>query len=98
MALPIPRRSRRRRWSRATVAVLGTAGALLIALLIEQVFAPLLVALAEETHQVTTGMEAERTRRAGEFHAGLIGRPVAFAIVAGMAAGNKVFPCRFAGA
>jgi len=66
--------------------------------LIEQIFAPLLVALAEETHQVTTGMEAKRTRSAGELHAGLVGRPVAFAIVAGMAAGNKVLPCRFAGA
>src|SRR5689334_2935671 len=66
--------------------------------LIEQVFAPLIVALAEQSHQVTAGVEAERARGAVQFHAGLVGGAAAFAVIAGVAAGDEVFPGGFAGA
>lgn len=47
---------------------------------------------------MTAGVEAERAGLAGEFHAGLLGCPAAFAVVAVVTAGHKIFPGRFAGA
>src|SRR5580698_5933545 len=64
--------------------------------LIEKVFAPLIVALAEQPHQMTAGMQAEGTRRAREAHPGFLRSPRTFAIIAGMAAGHQIFPRRLA--
>ena len=63
---------------------------------IEQVLAPLRIALTEHAHQVAAGMQAEWARLPGQAHAGLFGRPAAFAVVAGMAARNQVLPGGFA--
>src|SRR5258708_14128513 len=66
--------------------------------LVEQILLPLVVALREQTHQVAAGMQAKRPRRAGELHAGLLGRAAALAVVAGMAARDEILPGGLAGA
>src|SRR5260370_26540915 len=66
--------------------------------LVEQVFLPLVVALGEQTHQVAAGMQAEGPGRAGELHAGLLGRAAALAVVARMAARDEILPGGLAGA
>ena len=63
--------------------------------LIEEVFAPLIVALAEQPHQMTAGMQAERTRSPRQAHPRFLRSPAALAIIAGMAAGDQIFPSRF---
>jgi len=65
---------------------------------IEQVLAPLVVALAEKPHQMAAGVQTERPRRARQPHARLFRSAVAFAVIAGMAAGDQILPSRFAGA
>src|SRR5687767_14965525 len=64
----------------------------------EQVLPPLRVAFAEQPHQVTAGMQAERARRAHQFQASLLGRAVSLAVVTRIAAGDQIFPGGFAGA
>ena len=64
----------------------------------KEVFAPLVVTAAEEAHEVTAGVKTEGARRTEELHAGFFGGAVAFAVVAGVAAGDEVFPSGFAGA
>ena len=44
------------------------------------------------------GVQAEGSWRSRQFHPSLIRSPVTFAVVAGVAAGDEVFPCGFAGA
>ncbi len=41
---------------------------------------------------MAAGVEAEGAWRTGEFHAGFFGRAVALSVIAGMAAGDEVFP------
>ena len=65
---------------------------------IKQILAPLFVALAEQAHQVTAGVEAERAWRAKEFHAGLFGCAIALSIVTPMTTGDQIFPSGLAGA
>src|SRR5258708_37511944 len=66
--------------------------------LVEQILLPLVVALGEQTHQVAAGMQAEGPGRAGELHAGLLGRAAALAVVAEMAARDEILPGGLAGA
>src|SRR5207237_6244128 len=47
---------------------------------------------------MAAGVEAEWTGLAGKLHARLFRSPRSFPVIAPMAAGDKVFPCRFAGA
>ena len=74
----------------------SSAAAALNPLLVEEVLTPLVVALCEKSHQVTAGVQTEWARCACQFHPRLVRRPAALAIVARMAAGNQVFPSRFA--
>ena len=65
---------------------------------VKQILPPLIVALTEQAHQMTARMQRERTRRALEFEASFVRRPVAFAVIARMAAGDQIFPGGFSGA
>src|SRR5580692_2679135 len=66
--------------------------------LIEQILAPLIVALAEQPHQMPASMQTERPRRARQAHARFIRRTAPLAVIAGMAAGHQILPRRLAGA
>src|SRR5579883_3642133 len=66
--------------------------------LIKQILAPLGVALAQHAHQVAARVEAERPRLPGQFHPGFLRGAAALAVIARMAAGHQVLPCRLAGA
>src|SRR5277367_2237421 len=68
------------------------------ALSIEQILAPLIVALAEQAHQVAIRVQTERARRARQTHAGFLRRAAALPVVARMAASYQIFPGSFAGA
>lgn len=50
------------------------------------------IAAGEQAHEVTGGVEAEGFGGAEEAEVGFLGGAVAFAIVAGVAAGDEVFP------
>src|SRR5437868_13602720 len=50
----------------------------------KQVLTPLIVALTEQSHQMATGVQAERPGRTGQLHTGLFRRSAALAIVAGI--------------
>ena len=65
---------------------------------IKQILPPLLIALAQQAHQMPAGMQTERTRLAGQLEPRLFRRAAAFSVIAGMTAGDEVFPSRFAGA
>src|SRR5581483_5731166 len=65
---------------------------------IEKIFAPLIVAASEQTHEVAAGMQTERAGRTQQLHTGFLGRAAAFPVVAGMTAGDQIFPGRLAGA
>jgi len=56
----------------------------------------LVVALAEQAHQVPAGVQAKGTRRARQTHARFFRRAAALAIVAGVAAGHQILPRGFA--
>src|SRR5258708_22986219 len=73
-------------------------GKILASNLIEEVLAPLIVALGQQAHEVRAGVEAEGPGRSRQFEAGFLRRTAALAIVAGMAAGHQIFPSGFAGA
>ena len=64
---------------------------------VEEVFAPLVVAAAQQAHQVTAGMEAERARLAKEFHARFFRGAAALTIVAAVATGDQILPGGLAG-
>src|SRR5689334_12307503 len=65
---------------------------------VKQVFAPLRVPLAQHTHQMTAGVQAERTGLACELHSSLVGSAIALAIVARMTERHKILPGRLTGA
>src|SRR5260370_24765869 len=71
---------------------------ILATLLIEEVFAPLIVALGQQSHEVPAGVQAERPGCSRQLEPGFLGRTAALAIVARMAAGHKILPSGFAGA
>src|SRR6516165_12127032 len=64
--------------------------------LIEQVLPPLGVAFAQHAHQMPAGVQAKGARLPHQPHSGLFGCAIALSIVARMAAGDQVFPSRFA--
>ena len=59
---------------------------------IEQILPPLIVRMPHQAHDVATGVEIEGARFAGGLHTGFVRKLVAFAAVAGMAAGDEVLP------
>ena len=59
---------------------------------IEQVLAPLGVRVAHQAHDVAAGMQVEGARLAHQFHFGFAWQLIALAPVAGVAAGDQVFP------
>ena len=60
--------------------------------LIEEVLPPLIVRASHQAHDVAAGVEVEGAGFAHQLHAGFGGKLVAFAAIAGMAAGDEVFP------
>ena len=60
--------------------------------LVEQVLSPLIVGVAHQAHDVAAGVEIEGARFAGRAHVGFVRELIAFAAVAGMAAGYEIFP------
>src|SRR5271156_1188911 len=64
--------------------------------LIKEILAPLIVALAEQAHQMPAGMQAQGTRGARQPHPGFFRSPASFAIIARMAAGDQILPGGFA--
>src|SRR5258708_15497068 len=71
-------------------------GKILASNLIEEVLAPLIVALGQQAHEVPAGVQAEGAGRSPQFEPGFLPRTAALAIVAGMAAGHQNFPSGFA--
>jgi hypothetical protein len=67
-----------------------------LSLLVEQIFPPLIVALAQQAHQMAAGVKAERPGGARQAHPGFLRRPASLAIVAMMAAGHQILPSSFA--
>ena len=63
-------------------------------LLVKQILPPLIVAMPHQPHDVARRVEIERARFAHGAHVGFVRQSVAFAAIAGMAAGDKVFPRR----
>src|SRR5438270_7172348 len=63
---------------------------------IEKILPPLVVAAAQQPHQMTTRVKAERTGRPEQFHSGLVWRAAPLAVVARVTAGNQVLPGCFA--
>src|SRR6266853_1535609 len=49
---------------------------------IKQILPPLLIALAQQAHQMPAGVQAERTRLAGQLEPGLFRRATAFPVIA----------------
>src|ERR1700733_8781903 len=47
---------------------------------VEEVLAPLLVAVADQAHQLARGVQRERARAAAQLQSGFFGRAVAFAV------------------
>ena len=62
----------------------------------EQILTPLLFTFAQQSHEMTAGMQAEGLGLAGQFHPGFFRRAATLAVVAGMAAGHQIFPGGFA--
>src|SRR5579871_6453947 len=61
---------------------------------VEEVLPPLLIRVAEQTHDVTAGMQIERPWFPHQLHAGFRRVAVPLFTIAGMAAGHQVFPTR----
>jgi hypothetical protein len=62
--------------------------------LVEQILAPLVIGVAHHAHDVAAGVEVERARFAEEVHIGFMGKLVALAAVAAVAAGYEILPAR----
>jgi hypothetical protein len=62
--------------------------------LVEEVLSPLLVAVADQAHQLPGSVQGKRTWAALELQPGLFGSTITFAVVALVAASHKVFPRR----
>ena len=77
--------------ARAGSAVRANSDA--IADLIEEVFAPAVVAAAEHAHDLAAGVERKRTWLAEQNHViDFRKHSVAFSAIAGVAAGDEIFP------
>jgi hypothetical protein len=60
--------------------------------LIEKVLPPLSIRSSDHPHDVPAGMQGEGPWLLKQFHISFSQQPVPFAAVAGMAAGNQIFP------
>src|SRR5262249_18051733 len=65
---------------------------------VEQVVPPLIVALAEKSHQVTARVQTEGARSASQTHPCFLRRTASLPVITGVAAGHEVLPSGFAGA
>ena len=66
--------------------------------LIKQILPPLIIRAAHQAHDVAAGVKVEGAGLAHQLHAGLEGELLAFAAIAGVAAGHEIFPGRRASA
>ena len=62
--------------------------------LVEQILSPLIVRVPHQAHDVAAGVEIEGSRFPRGLHVGFVRKLIAFAAVAGMAAGDEIFPGR----
>ena len=62
--------------------------------LIKQILSPLIIRAADHSHDVPAGVERKGPGLLQELHIGLTQQMVAFAAIAGMAAGHQVLPRR----
>ena len=62
--------------------------------LVEQVLTPPFIAVTNQPHELPRGMQRKRTRAPGQFESRFFWRAIAFAVVAAIAARDKVFPRR----
>ena len=60
--------------------------------LVEEIFAPALIAMTDEAHELTRGVEREGARAACQFETGFFGSAVALAVITVVAAGYEIFP------
>src|ERR1700693_4673583 len=60
--------------------------------LVEKVFAPFLVAMTDQAHQLARSVKSERARAALKFQASFFRSAIAFTIVAPVAAGHQILP------
>jgi len=59
----------------------------------EKIFTPTVVAAAQHAHDLTAGVERKWPRFTHQHHVvKLVEEPVAFAAIAGVTAGNEIFP------
>src|SRR5580704_16597646 len=65
---------------------------------VEEILAPLLVSVSDQTHQLARRMQSKWARTALQFETSFLGRAIAFVVVAGVAAGHEVLPRRSASA
>src|SRR5579862_3016780 len=63
-------------------------------LLVEEILAPLLVALPNQAHQLPRSVQRERTRAPLQLEARFFRRAIALAVVAGVAACDQILPGR----
>src|ERR1022692_1470016 len=63
---------------------------------IEQILPPLLVALAQQPHQMPAGVQTERPRLPRQLHPRFLRRAVALPVVARIAARHQILPIGFA--
>ena len=59
---------------------------------VEKVLPPFFIAVSDQAHQLPRRMQCERTRTALELQAGLLGRAVTLAVIAGVAGSNQILP------
>jgi hypothetical protein len=59
---------------------------------VEEIFAPLLIAVADQPHELAGSVKSERTRTPLELQACLLGRAVTLIVVAGITACHQIFP------
>src|SRR5215471_1241251 len=64
--------------------------------LIKQILPPLIIALAEQSHQMPARMQTERLRQTSQAHPRFFRSPISLSVIAGMAARDQVFPGRLA--
>lgn len=62
--------------------------------LVKKIFAPLLVAMSDQAHQLPRSVQCERSRPPLQFNSSFFRRAVAFAVVTRVAARHQVFPRR----
>ena len=60
--------------------------------LVEEIFAPALIAMTDEAHELTRGVEREGARTACQFETGFFGSAVALTVITVVAAGYEIFP------